>query len=60
VVPAGENRVDFVYYAPLLPAGIAMAVIGWTIVTVGAVVRARALRVSFRERSLGAAPTSSV
>jgi uncharacterized membrane protein YfhO len=41
VVPAGENRVDFVYHAPLLPAGIAVAVIGWTIVAIGAVVRAR-------------------
>jgi len=41
VVPAGENRVDFVYHAPLLPAGLAVAVIGWTIVVVGAVLRAR-------------------
>jgi hypothetical protein len=41
VVPAGESRVDFVYHAPGLPAGIAVALIGWTMVAVGAVVRIR-------------------
>jgi len=41
VVPAGENRVDFVYRAPGLRAGFALALIGWSVVATGAVLRRR-------------------